>query len=154
MSLTRRRWPVVLAMLVSLGGGAAPAAQSDDEGTRLNLVPFAMEITAAITADEIDKVSPVALWLAQSHPFPKELERWLTERPTTRKLDSGAIRLRAQFADRAYVVDKFGVVARTDTGRRFELAEARPRDIEKRVEALIGVIDLKLLARSPRLAPK
>ena len=55
MSLTRRRWPVVLAMLVSLGGGAAPAAQSDDEGTRLNLVPFAMEITAARTGRRTKK---------------------------------------------------------------------------------------------------
>ncbi|MGH9429573.1 MAG: hypothetical protein ACRD2L_25085 [Terriglobia bacterium] len=117
---------------------------------RLYFGTFEVETFIPITKDNIEQATHAISFVAREqflgeHPFISQLRTLLESHPSPGKLATLAIRVKADFRPRGdiYYVDIDGVVQKESTGQMFLLTEEEKKDLEKRMNYFVGVIDLR-----------
>lgn len=99
-----------------------------------------------ITAEDIEKGQDLLIWFYGNHQFIDNFKNQLENKPTDKSIDSGKIRLKALIKTVnnekiIYLVDYYGVVAKSDTKQTFILTKEELKKINDQIVYFHGVVD-------------
>jgi hypothetical protein len=128
-------------------------ATSTTEQPPLNLsfMPFDIVTVVPVTAENISEQGRSHFFLGR-HVFGNRLRALLMARPASGRLDTGRIRLRADFGPPVGVIlaDQDGVVLDVTRGRTFQLTKDARQRIEREIEPFVGAVDITTFERDRR----
>ena len=109
---------------------------------QIYFIPFSIETYVPITINDIVDKSLYVIWFTKDHPLIPYFQRTLQMSPTKRKLDDRVIRMKVEFGQNTFFVDKEGGVLNKESGKSYRLSKKQLDEIENKILYFSGAIDV------------
>ena len=146
-SLLGKKKLLLIILALGLSTQSALGQKAEPTEMRVYFIEFDALTYIPITVANIQTDSAYAIRFAREHPFISKLNRLLTSRKASGKLEDAHIRLKVELEKKTFIVDRKGLVLELNSGSTFVLSASERREIEKGILYFSGVVDLKSKVR-------